>query len=101
MATSSTEPIVYSFWDLSTRHITLSDTRLLLDSPCLIVYEHECGWTVLVPQDDLHDALSQVAQHGHSTALRSLLRLAHQRDIRMIRFDRDGDLVAGLKQFDW
>ena len=101
MTFSPAEPTVYRYWDLSTGHITLHDTKLLSDSPCLVVYEHEYGWTVLVPQDELDEALAEIAEHGHSAALRTLLRLANSRDIRMIRFDRDGDLVAGLETFRW
>jgi hypothetical protein len=56
---------------------------------------------VLVPQDDVDEAMREVAEWGHSEALQTLLRLAHERDIRMIRFDCDGDLVAGLETFGW
>lgn len=101
MISNPSAPTDYRFWNLSTRHITLHDTKLLLDSPCLVVYEHEYGWTVLVPQDDVEETLTMVSDHGHSGALRTLLLLANKREIRMIRFDRDGDLVAGLPAFRW
>jgi hypothetical protein len=99
MTSNSAEPAVHGFWDLSTRHITLEDAKLLLDSPCLDVYEHECGWAILVPQEGVEQTLTRIAEQGHSEAFRTLLRLAHDRGIRMIRFDRDGELVAGLSTF--
>jgi hypothetical protein len=48
-----------------------------------------------------HETVTEVAECGHSEALQALLRLGHERDIRMIRFDRDGDLVTGLETFAW
>jgi hypothetical protein len=101
MTSNRGDPPIYRLWNLSTSHITLRDAKLLSDSRCLVVYEHEYGWLVLVPQDDVGEAMTEVAEYGHSEALQTLLRLAHERDIRMIRFDCDGDLVAGLETFGW
>ncbi|MEQ8789931.1 MAG: hypothetical protein RIC55_26790, partial [Pirellulaceae bacterium] len=94
MTSNPVEPTAYQFWRFSTGHITLHDAKLLLDWPCLVVYAHEYGRTVLVPQDELNDAMAEIAERGRSAALRSLLLLDNSRDIQMIRFDREGDLVA-------
>jgi hypothetical protein len=101
MTSKPSEPPAYRVWNLSTRHIPLRDAKLLPDSPCLVVYEHEYGWLVLVPQDDVNETLDDLADRGFSEALRNILRRANEQDVRMVRFDADGDLAAGLEQFDW
>jgi len=76
--------------DLSTSHMTKGDAELMSDR-----HGHYCG------------SLPRIVQHAHegfSVDLRAIYRAAAlqgDREVRLINFDQDADVLEGLPTFDW
>ena len=86
---------------LSTRHITLKDSRLLGSYGLgnTIVDEYPYGWWIHVSDD----RVSRVAvrRDGFSRAFRDLIELAHVKRCGRLRLDQDGPVMDGLATFNW
>lgn len=78
----------------STSHLSGDDnTDLFEETTNLVVYEMgEYGWMIWTRSTE---------ERKHSANLESLLEFARKHDCEWIRFDRDADIIEGLKTFEW
>ena len=101
-------PVIITVLDISTRHITKIDDRLIKEAADeenvltpIITYDYAEGYFVYVPSDDLKNHLDRCKRHGMSEQFCKILRLAAVRGIKYVQFDADGTTYADLKTFNW
>ena len=94
-----------AYIDCSTGNITKEDTNslnrlaALTNAAPLDVEPYEEGYFVLLY--DGHFEPADRERWNLSEALYAILSNAQQQGIRLVRFDRDGDVQPGLPVFDW
>ncbi len=78
----------------STSHLSMEDVQALFDETThLVVYEMgQYGYMIWT---------SSIEEKIHSDNLESLLKLARKHNCEWIRFDRDADVIEGLRTFEW
>lgn len=83
------------FADISTGHLTAHDDAILRGHAehhnGLLVYAYPGGYFIVVISDDRDEQIRIIRESGLSTAFESIYRAAIDQDIRLLRFDRDGD----------
>lgn len=99
----STEPWIMHIPVVSTSHITVEDTEILSELAALnhaiILKEYEEGcWIDLAHSTSL---LGESAVEPMSEAFKHIVQVFQEKGYRYLRFDRDGDVIDGLIEFDW
>ncbi|WP_138437949.1 DUF5983 family protein [Marinobacter shengliensis] len=91
----------YQVLAVSTGHISEQDNLLLLeaanDPDETMVMGRKTGYFIKLYADDT--PLNY--RHGHSEALKRLIRLALEAGFQMIELDADASMIDGLDVFDW
>lgn len=96
------KPVTYKYLDISSAHISKTDSELLQESRGIIAFPYDEGAFVHVPSDGgvFEDYLKD-AQQGYSQAFCDLLEWAFERKCAFIRIDADGEEYPDLPRFGW
>jgi len=94
---------------LTTAHITKMDAALLEDlakeddANLPRVQNHKHGWLVFVVSDKAvnQQRLAALKDKGFSAAFVRLYNLAFKQDFSILDFDSAGELLGGLRHFNW
>ena len=92
-------PIKTNVADLSTKHVTREDARLLEE--CGVpdqIGKYDYGYVVRTIGGQKPNAL---LIHGMSQAYVNLLQQLYRRNIHYLFLDQDGEIVDGIRHFDW
>jgi len=98
---------VYSYLDLSTRHITREDSGLLDtdadEGRALVVEKYDEGYWIYVPpsSDEWLDTLCEMRVAGYSYDLQRIMLVAFKSGNRKLRLDTDGDMDERFPTHDW
>jgi hypothetical protein len=96
---------IYSYWDVSTGHLTEHDDYLLMKaakgagSEDLVTYITEQGYWVFVTSDE--EEINRLHQEGFSPAFINLMHFARERGIWWIKLDAEGMVHSGFATHDW
>lgn len=99
---------VFTYLDLSTKYITLEDSKKLNDSaraePLIVNPNGEYGWFIHVPQEDndMSDLVYKLRELGYSEAFCNVLQFARNQKCFWLCLDQDGEGdVDFLPTFEW
>ena len=88
--------------DVSTAHITLSDSKKLnAGAVPRQIGSFEYGYVVLTHPESDAVAASQIRGAGMSTAYLKLLETAYAQGFYYLMIDQDAETVDGLETFKW
>ena len=91
---------IYKTLVLSTAHISYKDDIKLRDSSIqyFVAYNlDDYGWLIYVDKE----YLDAVDIHSFSKGMRKSIKLAQKNKCSYLKFDRDGNTVDKLPQYDW
>jgi hypothetical protein len=98
-------PYIQKVLDISTGHITKSDSLLLSDASRgesenpIVTYKYDYGFLVAV--QDERGVYSQAKKYGFSNQFIKIMRMALKLKLSFVKFDGDAIAYDDLKFFDW